>query len=168
MLRRKPFFHLPAPHATAQEFPGGYASVPCLAFQRVVVRCRHLHREAVFQLVCRSLLGTASLVSSVKYPFLFRPTGCGFHRVSEREQAVSVCPKHKLASLKTPLDRFRVTPNCIPLIRFLIFRVYAIPRCPHRRWQDAAGRCSPPVPTRSSCVPRTCGRCGRGHRVYCG
>ena len=68
MLRREPFLHLPVPHATAQELPGGYARTPCLAFQRVVVRCRHLHREAVFQLICRSLLGATSLVSS--YCFL--------------------------------------------------------------------------------------------------
>ena len=32
----------------------------------------------------------------------------------------SVCPKHKLAPLKTPLDRFRVTPNYIPSINSLI------------------------------------------------
>ena len=169
MLRRKPLFHLSAPHASAQELPGGDARTPYLAFQHIVVRCRHLHREAVFQLVSRSLLGTASLVLSIKFLFLFiRPTGCGFHGVWEWEQEVSVCPKHKLAPLKTPLDRFRVTPNYIPSIRLLILRVYAMPRCPHRRWQDAAERCSPPVQTRSSCVHRTCGRYGRGHRACCG
>ena len=136
MFRRKPFLHLPVPHATAQELPGGYARAPCLAFQRVVVRCRHLHREAVFQLICRSLLGAASLVSS--YCFLLmpirlllfiiqipiRPTGCSFHGVHEWEQAVSVCPKHKLAPLKTPLDWFRVTLNCTPSIRFLKLTKY--------------------------------------------
>ena len=159
MLRREPLFHLSAPHASAQELPGGDARTPYLAFQHIVVRCRHLHREAVFQLVSRSLLGTASLV---------RPTGCGFHGVWEWEQEVSVCPKHKLAPLKTPLEWFRVTPCYTPSIHFLILRVYAMPRClPHRR-QDADGRCFPPVPTRSSCARRTCGRCGRGHRVCCG
>lgn len=71
MLRREPFLHLPVPHTTAQELPGGYACAPCLAFQRVVVRCRHLHHEAVFQLVCRSLLGAASIVSVASFPFLF-------------------------------------------------------------------------------------------------
>lgn len=31
------------------------------------------------------------------------------HLYIKEEQAVSVCPKHKLAPLKTPLDWFRVT-----------------------------------------------------------
>lgn len=52
------------------------------------------------------------------------------HSLKYGEQAVSVCPKHKLAPLKTPLDWFRVTPNCSPLIRSLILRVYAMLRCP--------------------------------------
>ena len=99
----------------------------------------------------------------IKVRLPVRPTGCGFHGVVEWEQAVSVCPKHKLAPLKTPLDRFRVTPNYILRVLLLILRVYAKLRCPHRKWQDAAGRCSPPVPTRSSFARRTCGRCGHAH-----
>ena len=71
VLQPEPFLHLPVLHATAQELPGGYAHTPCLVFQRVVVRCRHLHREAVFQLVCRSFLGATSLVSSVDFSFPF-------------------------------------------------------------------------------------------------
>ena len=43
-----------------------------------------------------------------------RPTGCVSHEFKEWKQAVSVCPKHKLAPLKTPLDWFRVTLNNTP------------------------------------------------------
>ena len=77
---------------------------------------------------------------------LIRPTGCGFHGVHEWKQVVSVCPKHKLAPLKTPSDRFTRTLNCAPSISPLILRVYAMPRCPPRRAEDVAGRCSPPSP----------------------
>lgn len=45
---------------------------------------------------------------------LIRPTGCGFHEFLRVGAGGSVCPKHKLAPLKTPLDWFRVTPNNTP------------------------------------------------------
>ena len=41
--------------------------------------------------------------------------GCGFHEFQEWEQAVSVCPKHKLAPLKIRVPLFWASLNMLPI-----------------------------------------------------
>lgn len=115
---RQPFLYITVsetfPHILARRC----SCIMCLRQQAEVVGCRHLHTDAITQPFSRSFLRATSLVT---FPFLFHAifVYCEYCidqrdvppcNLSGGEQAVSVHPKHKLATSQSSKNEFRAAP----------------------------------------------------------
>ncbi len=111
---RQPFLYMTVSETLPHVFARLCSCVMRQCQQAEVVGCRHLHANAVIQLFSRPFLRATSLVT---FLFLFHAifVYCEYCidqrdvppcNLSGGEQAVSVHPKHKLASSQSKRDEF--------------------------------------------------------------